>query len=130
MAKFYFHDTKRLLSTGNCPDGFEELQPKPSKDAVLVIGEPPCSSADIGERQYWSMELNKVVTIEKTTEELWLDVRYLRDRLLASTDWRMLRAAETDEPVSSDWLDYRQALRDITNQSDPSAIVWPTPPEN
>ncbi|MGG4054103.1 phage tail assembly chaperone [Delftia tsuruhatensis] len=39
-----------------------------------------------------------------------------------------LRAQETGEPMPAPWLAYRQALRDITDQPDPLAIVWPTAP--
>ena len=58
----------------------------------------------------------------------WAVVRADRDRRLAATDWRLLRAAETGVPVDSVWLDYRQALRDITKQPDPTAIEWPSAP--
>lgn len=38
----------------------------------------------------------------------------------------------TDAPVSDteaqQWASYRQALRDITTQSDPFNIQWPVPP--
>ena len=43
---------------------------------------------------------------------------------------------DNDEPatgdvktVKADWKAYRQALRDVPEQSDfPYAVVWPTPP--
>lgn len=36
-----------------------------------------------------------------------------------------------DSPKYQDeqWLIYRQALRDITNQVDPDNIIWPVKPE-
>lgn len=61
-------------------------------------------------------------------EQEWTKVRYRRFQLLADSDWRVTRAAETGVPMSAAWLAYRQALRDVTNQTDPFAIVWPTPP--
>ena len=57
----------------------------------------------------------------------WVAVRAQRDRLLTATDWRLLRAAETGVQVEPEWLAYRQALRDVTKQGDPTAIEWPTP---
>jgi hypothetical protein len=61
-------------------------------------------------------------------EKEWAKVRYRRFQLLSETDWRVTRAAETGVPVAPQWLAYRQALRDVTNQPDPFNITWPTPP--
>lgn len=58
----------------------------------------------------------------------WAYIRSLRDKKLAESDWVRLRAADLGEPVPQAWIDYRQALRDITDQPDPLNIVWPTPP--
>lgn len=49
-------------------------------------------------------------------------VRKKRNRLLAATDWAVL----PDVNTSSDMLEYRQALRDIPQQSSfPWEISWP-----
>ena len=40
-------------------------------------------------------------------------IRLQRDYLLQQTDWRAIRAYETQTPESQAWLDYRQALRDF-----------------
>lgn len=50
-----------------------------------------------------------------------------RAELLAASDWTQL----PDVPLATKqaWADYRQALRDITDQSGyPLEITWPTPP--
>lgn len=60
--------------------------------------------------------------------QAWSAVRAERDRRLAACDWVTLRAQETGKPVLAPWMAYRQALRDITDQPDPLAVVWPTPP--
>ena len=56
--------------------------------------------------------------------ERWEWVRNHRNLLLRETDWR----ASSDLTLSDDWKTYRQALRDITTQSDPTNITWPTEP--
>ena len=43
---------------------------------------------------------------------------------MAATDLR----ASSDLTMSDDWKTYRQALRDITTQSDPDYIEWPNVP--
>ena len=62
--------------------------------------------------------------------EKWARVRAERDRKIAATDWRVIVASESDEgsDLSSNWKNYRKALRDITKQSDPDNITWPTEP--
>ena len=58
----------------------------------------------------------------------WMRIKGQRDRLLQESDWRVVKAADTGIPLSQEWKDYRQALRDITTQIDPFNIIWPTPP--
>lgn len=56
-------------------------------------------------------------------------IRAERDRLLSETDWLVVKAAETSSPIPVEWVDYRQALRDITAQETfPRSVVWPTEP--
>ena len=54
----------------------------------------------------------------------WKDIRNQRNSKLQDTDWR----ASSDLTLSDAWKTYRQALRDITTQSDPFNITWPTEP--
>ncbi|MEO9629570.1 MAG: tail fiber assembly protein [Sulfitobacter sp.] len=58
--------------------------------------------------------------------EAWRIVRNQRASLLQASDWTQF----PDTPVDAEaWREYRQALRDITDQTeDPAAIVWPQPP--
>jgi hypothetical protein len=58
----------------------------------------------------------------------WEKIRRERDVLMASTDWRVVRAMESGQPLAPAWAAYRQALRDVTQQPDPFAIVWPAVP--
>lgn len=58
----------------------------------------------------------------------WATVRAERDRLLAATDWWVIRALEGGPAMTAAQTEYRQALRDITLQPDPFNIVWPVQP--
>ena len=62
--------------------------------------------------------------------EKWANVRRQRDRKIAATDWRVIVASESDEgsDLPTKWKTYRTNLRDITEQSDPDNITWPTEP--
>lgn len=63
------------------------------------------------------------------------EIRTERDRLLAETDWVSLRALDASSDglgiqLPTVWVDYRQALRDITAQPNfPNEVVWPTKPQ-
>ncbi len=59
----------------------------------------------------------------------WTAIRSDRDNRLKETDWVSIRAADTATPMSAEWAAYRQALRDITTQTDPFSITWPIKPQ-
>lgn len=58
-----------------------------------------------------------------------MQARTKRNRLLAESDWVVIRATDLGEPIPPEWHAYRQALRDITDQPDLFNIVWPTKPK-
>ena len=66
-------------------------------------------------------------------EEEWKLIRRERTRLLAETDWVVIKARENGGQVPAAWKTYRVALRDLpSEQSDKtkySEITWPTRPE-
>lgn len=64
--------------------------------------------------------------IDALTASQWGNVRTERNKRLADCDWTQLPDAPVDATV---WAEYRQALRDITTQTDPFNIVWPEEPE-
>ena len=55
----------------------------------------------------------------------WAIVRTQRNAKLAASDWTQLPDAPVD---AAEWAEYRQALRDVTDQTDPFDIAWPTAP--
>ena len=62
------------------------------------------------------------------TAEKWKDIRSRRDALLSDTDWIVTKAKETGTNIPTNWKTYRQALRDVPDQTDPDDITWPTKP--
>lgn len=67
-------------------------------------------------------------TINTRKQIKWEEIRERRNQLLSECDWTQFQ----DSPVSGEqltlWQTYRQQLRDITNQSNPFEIIWPTKP--
>ena len=79
-------------------------------------------------REQWRKN-GSAIRIDPTLEtpERWRRIRARRDKRLLESDGPMLRANELDQQVI-EWMEYRQALRDVTLQPDPKNITWPTKP--
>ena len=76
----------------------------------------------------WSQIQEKKTELEGNKKLEWDVVRRERNTRIAKTDWTQL--SDVPEETRTAWQTYRQALRDVTNQSDPSNITWPTEPSN
>ena len=76
----------------------------------------------------------KAKVIELDAAEPMRLLRIERDNKIALTDWRVL----PDQTPSDDWINYRQALRDLPASASPkldsnynldfSSFTWPTEP--
>ena len=83
----------------------------------------PIMSVDGVEQTITQAELDAMTYSPPATES---QVRQERDQLIAATDWW----ATADRTMTAEQTAYRQALRDITDQSGfPTDITWPTKPE-
>ena len=84
-------------------------------------GTTPISKADI-QAQFPIVEFDMAMA----------DLRSKRDRLLASCDYTVLQDSTYTDAQVAEWIIYRQALRDITNNlttvADVEAVVFPTKP--
>ena len=60
---------------------------------------------------------------------LWMKLRSERDNLLLSSDFTQLGDIGLSESKKTEWINYRQALRELpANTSDPANPNWPTKP--
>ena len=75
------------------------------------------------------VQVNRVFTVEQIPDdEKAGQVRAERNSKLKDSDWT--QGKDIPDNVSSPWATYRQALRDITAQSEfPWGVQWPTQPE-
>ena len=65
--------------------------------------------------------------LAQKTADQWTQVRSQQRDLLYKSDWTC-SVTDYEVPNKSEWVQYRAALRDVTTQSDPFNIVWPSPP--
>jgi len=71
--------------------------------------------------------MGDIPLIEETIENKIANIKKQRKYLLLESDWTQLD--DVPQSIKNVWVPYRQALRDITLQSDfPTNIIWPTPP--
>ena len=87
-----------------------------------------------GEQQPTKTEIVDKIAELDAAEPMRL-LRIERNKKIAETDWRML----PDQTPSDDWINYRQALRDLPASASPklnsggeldfSSFTWPTEPE-
>ena len=85
------------------------------------------------DRSYYSSGIAVVTNITDINNDvLWDQIRHIRDLRIAELDWRYnrynrlarLNVTQIDDLTKLDA--YAQALADITKESNPYNIVWPT----
>ena len=74
----------------------------------------------------WAQIISKKSDLESSRDLEWREVRQVRNELLGDVDWTQF--PDVPETTRNKFQTYRQELRDITTQSDPSNITWPTKP--
>lgn len=137
MVEFFFHDEKtgEIVATGMCLERDFDIQSDPrgvkkkgradirtdyfDLASRTVKRKPPQPSPnhefDYATRQ-WQLNVEKA----------WAAVRAERDKRLLASDWTQLPDVPLEKKAA--WAVYRQALRDVTQQTDPLNITWPDYP--
>lgn len=118
-----------LTDDSNLPDGFVFVNdgklPENDGSKKYTEGQPVFK----GGKWFSSYSLTEYSPEEKSivVEAMSNTVRYTRDEKLRATDWT--QGKDIDDSISLLWVDYRQALRDITSQKGfPFSITWPDAP--
>ena len=109
------------------PEGYVVVvnTPQPEADYTKVVREDTPKLEGDKCVQTWVVADAPADVVEKRLVYQWESVRSQRKTKLVGCDWTQLPDAPVDAAA---WAEYRQALRDITNQPDPFNIVWPKPP--
>lgn len=74
----------------------------------------------------WEVVPLDAMEIERQKSSIAKQVRSRRNKLLSESDWTQV----SDSPVDKQaWANYRQALRDLTSQTEfPLNVIWPVKP--
>lgn len=103
--------------------------PKPNVDHTFNITEADPEFKDGNWFQVWVVSDATAEEVEQRTNEKATAVRAERNALISGCDWTQLPDSPLNSLQRADWVEYRQALRDITAQDGfPWEISWPTPP--
>jgi hypothetical protein len=67
--------------------------------------------------------------LDAKTAQAWTALRSRRNQLLKDTDWVALADAHLSQDRKDAWFAYRQALRDLPDETqDPTQVEWPLDP--
>ena len=100
-------------------------------------GKPNLSISSIGIYSQAETTFNNEIKRRKDLDDeylnsssfLWMKLRSERDNLLLSSDFTQLGDIGLSETKKTEWVNYRQSLRDLpANTSDPANPTWPTKP--
>jgi hypothetical protein len=78
--------------------------------------------------QTWKIVPATAEQIAERTAARSAEMRSRRDRMLADTDWVVIKALETGSDVDPAWKTYRQALRDLPESHGFPVVDFPKPP--
>lgn len=76
--------------------------------------------------QNWEIADATQSEIDERIQNKWDEIREIRNELLKDCDWTQL--GDIPSETKTLWQNYRQQLRDITNQPNPFNISWPVNP--
>lgn len=68
--------------------------------------------------------------LAESAQSAWVQLRNERDQFLAESDWTELPSVRANRSAewAAEWDTYRQALRDITDNTSIDKVVWPEKP--
>ena len=125
VSNFYLLENERLRQYGWYPVRFV---PSEKTNNDIVTGQSfVIEGTEVV--QYEQIRPKTQDEINQEINQLWENIRNERNQLLLECDWTQLSDSPLTAEKKTEWQTYRQELRDITNQSDPKNIIWPTKPE-
>ncbi len=127
MKQYTVHDQGRIIGTGVAPD-----LPEGAIEGWWSGAEYYVADGRVAAFPPRPSESHRFDYADKVwrfdADAAWAAVRARRNRRIAETDWTVLPDVQMSEELRTQWEAYRQALRDVTEQPDPLAIVWPRMP--
>jgi len=129
-----------VITSNVVPSGHAIWHPvdKPSDPNPIqeYVEDTPEGDVDNGFYQTWTLQNKSFSTSDEEAAAntlhnniQWEIIRGERKHRLEMTDWEITKHTEKGTAIPESLKTYRQALRDITDQSDPFDITWPAKPD-
>ena len=131
------------IASGNVLARYPDA-PLDAQLAALTFSEPAEPAADSGNalivvpdsvaipqviiRVVQSANGAEFIVDQEAIHQQWRNVKEGRNQQLAASDW-ICSVSDFAHPKKDAYVVYRQALRDITAQANPFALVWPQVPQ-
>jgi hypothetical protein len=107
---------------------FVQSAERPTVDYTKNVAEGTPVNQD-GWKQVWVVTDATAEETSQRTEDQASNARSERDQKLVESDWVVIKSMETSVPELDAWKAYRQALRNVPQQSGfPWVIEWPVSP--
>lgn len=121
----YMSIPEGTLEVGNFKAYASVPAPIPEWNQNIVEGKP------VNGKQVWVVTTAPAEELQARIAVKANQVRLDREPLLSTCDWTQLSDAPLTAEQVQIWRDYRQALRDVSEQPGfPWTIIWPTRPES
>lgn len=109
------------------------IDPIPADDQALIIVPssvlvPEAIVRVISPSESESSEYQFILD-QPLIDSQWVSIKTFRSQKLRESDW-ICSVTDYVVPNKDAWIAYRQALRDVTQQSNPFQITWPVDPSS
>jgi hypothetical protein len=114
LESFEVYSVQETLYEFDYTKNYQELSPQLSGSVYV---------------QTWNITDASEEEINTRIDEKWGEVRETRNLLLQQSDWTQFQDSPIIGSKLTEWQTYRQQLREITSQTNPFNLSWPTRPE-
>lgn len=106
----------------------EPAEPAADSGLALIVVPDSVAIPQVIVRVLQSANGVEFIVDQDAVAQQWRNVKEGRNQQLAASDW-ICSVSDFAHPKKDAYVVYRQALRDLTAQPNPFALVWPSPPQ-
>ena len=106
----------------------EPAEPAADSGNALIVVPDSVAIPQVIIRVVQSANGAEFIVDQEAIHQQWRNVKEGRNQQLAASDW-ICSVSDFAHPKKDAYVVYRQALRDITAQANPFALVWPSAPQ-
>ena len=121
-----YNSDGKILSYGSCLDSDLSLQELRDGEFILEASYAPNKKVQDG------VLVDATPDTEELNAEAMKELRAIRNKILQNTDWTQLTNSPLSDSQKTEWITYRQSLRDLPASNkditDIEDVTWPTPP--